>query len=205
MFCDAFQWHIPAPPQGDYFTVIVDLLRPTSQNGVVTLKSTNPLEQADININFFSNDLDILAMREGIRFVDDILMNGDGMKDIIEGVTHGPCLAPRTEAMDKLILERSQTGFRKSFDLVSPRSLFADAIVDPCGTARLSQEHRAEVLSIISSKFMASRISASSTPPSSPSFQIAVSRTPFYMIGEKVRSQQFCTSSTLNSFYSTFP
>jgi choline dehydrogenase-like flavoprotein len=113
MFCDAFQWHIPTPPKGDYFTVIVDLLRPISKSGTVTLKSTDPLEQADININFFSNDLDLLAMREGVRFVDDILLTGEGMKDIIE--EDYPWAMPRSsdEAMLTLIKERSQTGFRE--------------------------------------------------------------------------------------------
>ncbi|OHE96905.1 SMG1 protein [Colletotrichum orchidophilum] len=121
MFCDAFQWHIPTPPQGDYFTVIVDLLRPLSQNGTVKLNSTDPLEQANININFFSNDLDLIAMREGVRFVDDIIMNGEGMKDIIEGDYPWPMPRTSDEAMIKMILERSQTGFH------------------PCGTTRMSK------------------------------------------------------------------
>ena len=67
MFSDAFQWHIPAPPQGEYMTVIVDLLRPLSKSGTVELNSTNPLEQPKININFFADDLDIVAMREGVQ------------------------------------------------------------------------------------------------------------------------------------------
>jgi len=113
MFCDAFQWHFPTPPAGDYMTVIVDLLRPLSQNGVVTLNSADPLDQPNININFFSNALDLIALREGVRFVDDILMTGDGMKDLVEG--DYPWEMPRSsdEAMIKTILERSQTGFRK--------------------------------------------------------------------------------------------
>lgn len=122
MFCDAFQWHIPAPPSGSYFTVIVDLLRPLSQNGWVKLNSADPKQQANININFFSHDLDLVALREGVRFVDDIIMNGEGMKDIIEG--DYPWAMPRNsdEAMNKMILERSQTGFH------------------PCGTNRLSKD-----------------------------------------------------------------
>jgi len=102
-------------------TVIVDLLRPLSRSGTVTLNSTDPLQQANININFFSNDLDLVAMRQGVRFIDDILMNGDGMKDIIE--EDYPWAMPRNsdEAMDTMIKERSQTGFH------------------PCGTARLGQ------------------------------------------------------------------
>ncbi|KAF0317005.1 glucose-methanol-choline oxidoreductase [Colletotrichum asianum] len=105
MFCDAFQWHIPTPPKGDYFTVIVDLLRPLSKNGTVTLNSADPLEQAKIDLNFFSNDLDLIAMREG---------------DIIEGDYPWPTPRSSDEAMIKMILERSQTGFH------------------PCGTTRMS-------------------------------------------------------------------
>jgi len=40
MFADAFQWHIPAPPAGDYITVIVDLLRPLSRNGMLDCRTT---------------------------------------------------------------------------------------------------------------------------------------------------------------------
>ncbi|KAM0322597.1 hypothetical protein ACHAQA_009445 [Verticillium albo-atrum] len=120
MFCDAFQWHIPAPPTGDYLTVIVDLLRPLSKNGVVTLNSSDPLAPPNVNINFFSHDLDLIALREGVRFIDDIVMNGEGMKDIIEGEYPWPLPRSSDEAMIKTILERSQTGFH------------------PCGTARLS-------------------------------------------------------------------
>ncbi|KAK7432076.1 hypothetical protein QQZ08_001366 [Neonectria magnoliae] len=94
MFCDAFQWHIPTPPEGDYMTVIVDLLRPLSKNETVTLNSANPLDQANININFFSNDLDLVAMRQGVRFVDHIILNGDGMKDFVE--EDYPWATPRT-------------------------------------------------------------------------------------------------------------
>lgn len=66
MFNTAFQWHYPVPKEGSYMTVIVDLLRPVSEGGQVTLNSANPLVDPNINLNFFANDLDILAMREGI-------------------------------------------------------------------------------------------------------------------------------------------
>ncbi|KAF8199795.1 hypothetical protein K438DRAFT_1583078 [Mycena galopus ATCC 62051] len=122
MFSDAFQWHIPTPPKGDYFTVIVDLLRPLSKTGTVTLNSTNPLQQPKVNINFFADELDIVAMREGIRWVDDILMTGDGMKDIIGEDYPWPMPRSSDEAMNKMILERSQTGFH------------------PCGTARMGKD-----------------------------------------------------------------
>jgi len=121
MFCDAFQWHFPTPPQGDWLTVIVDLMRPLSRNGEVKLNSTNPLEQPYININFFSNDLDLIALREGIRFIDDIVRTGEGMKDLISDDYPWPLPRDSDEAMIRTILERSQTGFH------------------PCGTCRLSK------------------------------------------------------------------
>ncbi|CAJ2511888.1 Uu.00g075130.m01.CDS01 [Anthostomella pinea] len=122
MFCDAFQWHFPTPPQGDYMSIIVDLLRPQSKNGVVTLRSTDPLDQPDISLNFFSDKLDLMAMREGVREIYDILCNGEAMKDLVQG--EFPWAMPLTsdDAMDRQILERSQTGFH------------------PCGTTRMSKD-----------------------------------------------------------------
>jgi choline dehydrogenase len=121
MFCDAFQWHFPIPPEGDWLTVIVDLLRPTSQNGSVMLKSTNPHDQPEVNINFFSNDLDILALIEGVRLIDNVISTGEGIKDIVG--EHYPWDMPLSDdaAMRRQILERSQTGFH------------------PCGTLRLGK------------------------------------------------------------------
>jgi choline dehydrogenase len=113
MFCDAFQWHIPTPPSGDYFTVIVDLLRPLSKNGTVTLNSTDARAPPNVNINFLSDSLDIIALREGVRWIDDILRTGDGMKDILEEDYPWPMPRTSDEAMNKMILERMQTGFRE--------------------------------------------------------------------------------------------
>jgi choline dehydrogenase len=119
MFCDAFQWHFPTPPTGSWFTIIVDLLRPISPGGWVKLNSSNPLDQPNINLNFLADDLDVMALREGVRFVDDILMSGDGMKDIIGSDYPWPMPRNSDAAMDKLVLERSQTGFRKASSIYS--------------------------------------------------------------------------------------
>jgi choline dehydrogenase-like flavoprotein len=113
MFADAFQWHIPNPQQGEYLTVIVDLLRPLSQNGEIKLRSTDPLEQPYINLNYFSNELDLVALREGVRFIDDILMNGEGFKDIIGEEYPFPMPRRSDEAMKTAIKERCQTGYRE--------------------------------------------------------------------------------------------
>lgn len=123
MFSQPFQWAFPPPPAGnDYFTVIVDLLRPVSKPGEIRLQSADPKVQPYINQNFLNDDLDVLALREGVRHIDDVLMTGEGMKDLI-GEDY-PWPMPRTsdEAMNRMILERMQTGFH------------------PCGTARLGKD-----------------------------------------------------------------
>jgi choline dehydrogenase len=166
MFADAFQWHIPTPPSGSYLTIIVDLLRPLSRNGFVKLNSTDPLEQPFININFFSNDLDLIAMREGCRMIDDILTTGDGMKDIIGEDYPWPMPRNSDEAMNKAILERSQTGFH------------------PCGTCRLSKDVKQGVvdpeLRVHGTKRL--RVIDASVIPVIPDCRIQNS---VYMIGEK--------------------
>ncbi|KAJ6439401.1 flotillin domain-containing protein [Purpureocillium lavendulum] len=110
MFSTAFQWHYPVPEEGSYMTVIVDLLRPLSE-GEVTLNAADPLVQPNINLNFFGNDLDILAMREGVRWTYDLLMTGAGFKDIV--VSEYPWKMPLASDadMDRAVLDRSQTGF----------------------------------------------------------------------------------------------
>lgn len=122
LFGSAFQWHFPTPRQGNYISVMVDLVRPVSDHGEVTLNSADPLQQANINLNYFNNDLDIIAIREGIRFAYDVLKHGDGFKDIF--VDEYPWEMPLDddEAMKRTVLDRSQTSFH------------------PCGTTRLSKD-----------------------------------------------------------------
>lgn len=112
MFGSAFQWHFPTPAKGDYFTVIVDLLRPLSR-GQVRLNSANPREAPNINLGFFNNELDLLAMREGVRWVDEVLMKGEGMRDIIDEDFPWPLNRENDKELRHAILERASTGFRK--------------------------------------------------------------------------------------------
>lgn len=121
LFGSAFQWHFPHPRKGSYMTVMVDLVRPVSEGGEVTLNSADPLEQANINLNYFNNDLDIIAIREGIRYAYDVLTHGDGFKDIVEDEYPWEMPLDDDEAMKRTVLDRSQTSFH------------------PCGTARLSK------------------------------------------------------------------
>ncbi|KAE8444154.1 hypothetical protein EG329_000842 [Mollisiaceae sp. DMI_Dod_QoI] len=121
LFGSAFQWHFPHPNKGSYMTVMVDLVRPVSEGGEVTLNSADPLQQANINLNYFNNDLDIIAIREGIRFAYDVLKNGEGFKDVVEDEYPWEMPLDDDEAMKRTVLDRSQTSFH------------------PCGTARLSK------------------------------------------------------------------
>ncbi|CAI7568006.1 unnamed protein product [Penicillium viridicatum] len=120
LFSSAFQRHHPMPEKGSHMTVIVDLLRPLSE-GEVTLNNSNTQVQPNINLNFFGNDLDILAMREGVRWTYDLLTKCAGFKDIV--ISEYPWKMPldSDDDMNRAVLDRSQTGFH------------------PCGTARLSK------------------------------------------------------------------
>ncbi|KAJ5708822.1 Glucose-methanol-choline oxidoreductase [Penicillium malachiteum] len=121
IFAPPFQRDFSVPEEEDWMTVIVNLVRPQSRNGFVRLTSLDPHEQPEINLNYFSNKLDILVLREGVRFIDDVLMTGDGMKDIIHEDYPWPIQRASDKEMDSMILDRAQTGF------------------NPCGTARMSR------------------------------------------------------------------
>lgn len=187
MFSTAFQWHYPVPKEGSYMTVIVDLLRPVSEGGEVTLNSNNPLIDPNINLNFFANELDTLAMREGVRWTYDILLNGHGFKDIVVGEYPWDMPIHSDEAMNKAVLERSQTGYRKYLSLSLSLSLYpiTKCVIDPCGTARLSNSIQQGV---VDSKLRVHgiknlRVIDASVIPVIPDCRIQNS---VYMVGEKV-------------------
>lgn len=121
MFGSAFQWHYPTPKTGCYTSIVVDLVRPVSDPGEVTLNSSDPLEQPKINLNFFADELDIIGMREGIRFTYDLLTKSKGFLDIVVGEYPWEMPLDDEKAMRHAVLDRCQTAFH------------------PCGTARLSK------------------------------------------------------------------
>jgi choline dehydrogenase len=110
-FGTAFQWQYPMPDEGSYITVMVDLVRPVYDGGEVTLNSADPLEQPNINLSFLSDELDIIALREGIRFAYDVLTKGDGFKDIV--VDQYPWDMPihSDDLMRTAIQDRVQTSY----------------------------------------------------------------------------------------------
>ncbi|KAJ5836277.1 hypothetical protein N7447_002303 [Penicillium robsamsonii] len=166
LFGSAFQWHYPMPRKGNYITVMVDLVRPVSDPGEVTLNSADPLQQPNINLNYFNNDLDIIALREGIRFSYDVLKNGEGFKDIIEDEYPWEMPLHDDDLMKRAVLDRSQTSFH------------------PCGTARLSKDIKQGVvdpsLKVHGVKNL--RVIDASVIPVIPDCRIQNS---VYMVGEK--------------------
>lgn len=121
VFGSAFQWHYPTPKEGDHLTVMVDLVRPVYEGGQVTLNSTDPLEQPHINLNYFSNELDIIALREGIRFTYHLLTQTEAFKDLVVSEYPFPIELDDDDALRETVLERAQTSYH------------------PVGTARLSK------------------------------------------------------------------
>lgn len=166
LFGSAFQWHYPTPAKGNYITVMVDLVRPVSEGGEVTLNSADPLQQPNINLNYFNNDLDIIAIREGIRYAYDVLKNGDGFRDIIEAEYPWDMPLHDDKLMKRTVLDRSQTSFH------------------PCGTARLSKDIKQGVvdpgLRVHGVKGL--RVIDASVIPVIPDCRIQNS---VYMVGEK--------------------
>lgn len=53
------------------------------------------------------NDLNLLAIHERARFIDDIVIYGDGVRDLVGGEYPWPMPRSSDEAMNKTILERS--------------------------------------------------------------------------------------------------
>ncbi|KAL4768435.1 choline dehydrogenase [Aspergillus nidulans var. acristatus] len=166
MFGSAFQWHYPVPKKGNYLTVVVDLVRPISDPGEVTLIDSSPLSQPAINLNFFSNDLDIIAMREGIRFSYDLLTKVDGFRELV--IAEYPWEMPLDSdaEMKRAVLDRCQTAFH------------------PVGTARLSKDVKQGVvdpeLRVHGIKRL--RVADASVIPVIPDCRIQNS---VYMVGEK--------------------
>ncbi|OAP56363.1 hypothetical protein AYL99_09542 [Fonsecaea erecta] len=114
-FAKPFQPHIQPPASGGYLTVIVSLLRPRSR-GTVSLRSSKATDKPLIDLNFLAEQVDVVGLREGTRFVDEILQKGDGMREVILG--EYPKKMPRDsdEEMGTYIHQRVSTGYRQDIE-----------------------------------------------------------------------------------------
>lgn len=70
------------PSGGAYMTTIISLLRPQSR-GTVSLASNNPNDKPVINLNMLAKPVDVSGLREGIRFINEVLENGESIRDVI--------------------------------------------------------------------------------------------------------------------------
>ena len=66
------------------FSMITELFSPRSK-GTVTLKLSDPRENPVVDNNYLSDPLDLLVLTEGVRFGNEIVMQGAGTKDIVKG------------------------------------------------------------------------------------------------------------------------
>ncbi|PVH68524.1 GMC oxidoreductase [Cadophora sp. DSE1049] len=128
-FATPFQPHIAPPLTGSYLTVVVDLLRPLSR-GKVTLRSANFEDPPHINLNFLEHPVDIIGLREGVRFINEVLLRGDGMTDVI--TDEYPEQLPRhsDDLMRKKLLERVSTSYHPCGSCHMGRTI--EGVVDGC-------------------------------------------------------------------------
>lgn len=66
------------------FSLIAELFAPKSR-GRVTLKSRDPRDNPVVDHNYLSEELDVVVLSEACRFANEIIMQGKGTKDIVEG------------------------------------------------------------------------------------------------------------------------
>ncbi|GAD91479.1 glucose-methanol-choline (gmc) oxidoreductase [Paecilomyces variotii No. 5] len=165
LFAKPFQPLITPPSCGQYMTVIVSLLRPLSR-GRVSLCSCDAKDKPHINLNFLSDDLEAVALREGVRFIDEVISKGDGMKSIVLGEYPEPVPRESDEMMQDFILRRVSTGFYQ------------------CGSCRIGKSIEEGALDSHLKVFGVSklRVADASTMPIIPDGRI---QNAVYMIAEK--------------------
>lgn len=78
--------NFPASPNRNahVFSIIAELFSPHSR-GSVTLSSKDGRENPIVDCNYLDHPLDMLVLSEGVRFANEIVMNGAGTKGIVKG------------------------------------------------------------------------------------------------------------------------
>jgi len=66
------------------FAMISELFAPKSR-GSVTLESADPLAKPVVDHNYLAEPLDVLVLTEAVRMGNEVIMMGEGTKDIVKG------------------------------------------------------------------------------------------------------------------------
>lgn len=66
------------------FAMIAELFAPRSR-GTVKLKSSDPLDGPEVDCGYLQDPLDVEILAEACRFGNEIIVGGQGTKDVIEG------------------------------------------------------------------------------------------------------------------------
>lgn len=111
VFASPFFPHVEEPQDGDFLTAVVSLLRPLSRSSL-TLRSANANDYPVIKFNYLDHPLDVVALREGVRFVDQVILHGDGIRDQVKAEYPKPVPRDDNRAMEDWVHERVSSGYR---------------------------------------------------------------------------------------------
>lgn len=73
------------PTAAEFTTNIVTMLFSPRSKGFVTLKSKDPLENPAVDHRFLEDPLDLLVMSEACQFANEVMVMGEGTRDIVVG------------------------------------------------------------------------------------------------------------------------
>ena len=73
------------PKPGQWALAMCCFLCGAMSRGEVTIKSTDPFEPPYADPRYLSDRRDLLMMSEGVRFANEVVMEGAGTKDIVKG------------------------------------------------------------------------------------------------------------------------
>ncbi|EOD44802.1 putative gmc oxidoreductase protein [Neofusicoccum parvum UCRNP2] len=73
------------PTDGQGTFAMVNMLLSPRARGSVTLKSTDPTANPVVDHNYLGDELDALVMAEACRWGNEIVMKGEGTKDVVKG------------------------------------------------------------------------------------------------------------------------
>lgn len=73
------------PKPGQFALAMCVFLCGQRSRGYVTIKSTDPFEPPFADPRYLSDKRDLMMLSEGVRFANEVVMQGEGTKDVISG------------------------------------------------------------------------------------------------------------------------